>query len=48
MAKGKWQISNGPEDHLPFALCHLPFAILFTAFCRLPTADCPLGVIDDG
>jgi hypothetical protein len=48
MANGKRQISNGPEDHLPFALCHLPFAILFTAFCRLPTADCPLGVIDDG
>jgi hypothetical protein len=27
MANGKRQISNGPENHLPFALCHLPFAI---------------------
>jgi len=29
MANVKRQISNGPENHLPFALCHLPFAILF-------------------
>ena len=29
MANGKRQISNGPENHLPFALCYLPFAILF-------------------
>jgi WD40 repeat protein len=29
MANGKRQISNGPQNHLPFALCHLPFAFLF-------------------
>jgi hypothetical protein len=29
MANGKRQISNGPENHLQFALCNLPFAILF-------------------
>jgi hypothetical protein len=29
MANGKRQISNGPENRLPFAFCHLPFAILF-------------------
>jgi hypothetical protein len=29
MANGKRQISNGPENNLPFALCHLPFTILF-------------------
>jgi tetratricopeptide (TPR) repeat protein len=35
MAKGERQISNGPEDRLPYlwrALCHLPFAILCLCF----------------
>jgi hypothetical protein len=31
MANGKWQISNDPKNHLPFALCHLLCAI-----CLLP------------
>jgi hypothetical protein len=29
MANGKRQISNGPEDHVPFACCRSPFIILF-------------------
>jgi tetratricopeptide (TPR) repeat protein len=32
MAKDKRQISNGPENHLPFAICHLPLAILLLCF----------------
>jgi hypothetical protein len=48
MENSKRQISNGPEDHLSFALCHLPFAILFS--CLPPTAYCllPTKVTDDG
>jgi hypothetical protein len=32
MANGKWQISNGLEDRLPFASSHFPFAIVLLLF----------------
>jgi tetratricopeptide (TPR) repeat protein len=42
MAKGKGQISNGSENHLPFAIGCLPFAIFLLCFLRglpAPSAD---------
>ena len=45
MASGKWQISNGPENHWLFALCHLPFAILFGLLFRPHAAFADAGVL---
>src|SRR6516225_6342714 len=44
MANGKRQISNGTENHLPFALGHLPFAILLFSPIRgsLFTTPCEI------